>query len=107
MGIVGTVGSGKSSLLSAVLGEMEIKSGDVRVEGSVAYTSQIVRNRCYQSKLVTLGSHNYKVENSRHNSKLLCKELLGITVPSSITRFKSQVTSKITALRSMFSRHYS
>lgn len=44
VGIVGTVGSGKSSLISAILGEMEIKSGDVRVEGSIAYTSQIVND---------------------------------------------------------------
>jgi ABC-type cobalamin/Fe3+-siderophores transport system ATPase subunit len=43
LAVVGPVGSGKSSLLSAILGEMEIKSGDVRVEGSVAYTSQQVR----------------------------------------------------------------
>uniref|UniRef100_A0A673JV88 ABC-type glutathione-S-conjugate transporter n=1 Tax=Sinocyclocheilus rhinocerous TaxID=307959 RepID=A0A673JV88_9TELE len=38
--VVGHVGSGKSSLLSAMLGEMEKKSGHVTVSGSVAYVPQ-------------------------------------------------------------------
>ncbi|XP_056406097.1 ATP-binding cassette sub-family C member 3 isoform X2 [Hyla sarda] len=38
--IVGHVGCGKSSLVSALLGEMEKLEGDVSVRGSVAYVSQ-------------------------------------------------------------------
>uniref|UniRef100_A0A8B9LYP1 ABC-type glutathione-S-conjugate transporter n=1 Tax=Astyanax mexicanus TaxID=7994 RepID=A0A8B9LYP1_ASTMX len=38
--VVGHVGSGKSSLLSAMLGETEKKSGNVTVKGSVAYVPQ-------------------------------------------------------------------
>ncbi|XP_067274892.1 multidrug resistance-associated protein 1 isoform X2 [Pseudorasbora parva] len=38
--VVGHVGSGKSSLLSVMLGEMEKKSGNVTVTGSVAYVPQ-------------------------------------------------------------------
>ncbi|CAL1682835.1 unnamed protein product [Lasius platythorax] len=38
--IVGTVGSGKSSLLSALLGEMEKLNGKVNTKGSIAYVSQ-------------------------------------------------------------------
>ncbi|CAM8925218.1 unnamed protein product [Rhodiola kirilowii] len=38
--IVGTVGSGKSSLLGAILGEMHKISGKVRVCGSTAYVGQ-------------------------------------------------------------------
>ncbi|KAG1968389.1 multidrug resistance-associated protein [Pimephales promelas] len=38
--VVGHVGSGKSSLLSAMLGEMEKKSGHVTITGSVAYVPQ-------------------------------------------------------------------
>ncbi|KAL2345413.1 hypothetical protein Fmac_006698 [Flemingia macrophylla] len=38
--IVGTVGSGKSSLLASILGEMHKVSGKVRVCGSVAYVAQ-------------------------------------------------------------------
>ncbi|XP_034047298.1 multidrug resistance-associated protein 1-like [Thalassophryne amazonica] len=38
--VVGHVGSGKSSLLSAVLGEMEKLEGTVAVKGSVAYVPQ-------------------------------------------------------------------
>nr|GLL42576.1 ABC transporter C family member 14 [Ipomoea trifida] len=38
--VVGTVGSGKSSLLASVLGEMHKLSGKVRVCGSTAYVAQ-------------------------------------------------------------------
>ncbi|XP_044754614.1 multidrug resistance-associated protein 1 isoform X1 [Coccinella septempunctata] len=38
--IVGTVGSGKSSLISAFLGEMEKRSGQVNSVGTVAYVAQ-------------------------------------------------------------------
>jgi ATP-binding cassette, subfamily C (CFTR/MRP), member 1 len=38
--IVGTVGSGKSSLLSALLGEMEKMSGRANTNGKIAYVSQ-------------------------------------------------------------------
>ncbi|KAK3704049.1 hypothetical protein RRG08_049006 [Elysia crispata] len=38
--VVGAVGSGKSSLLSAILGEMDKSSGTVFVRGSVAYVAQ-------------------------------------------------------------------
>ncbi|KHJ45686.1 ABC transporter, ATP-binding protein [Trichuris suis] len=38
--VVGQVGSGKTSLLSAILGEMEKLSGEVSIKGSVAYVPQ-------------------------------------------------------------------
>uniref|UniRef100_A0A673AZ78 ABC-type glutathione-S-conjugate transporter n=1 Tax=Sphaeramia orbicularis TaxID=375764 RepID=A0A673AZ78_9TELE len=38
--VVGHVGSGKSSLLSAMLGEMERRSGSACIKGSVAYVPQ-------------------------------------------------------------------
>lgn len=38
--VIGEVGSGKTSLLAAILGEMSPRRGTVTVRGSVAYTSQ-------------------------------------------------------------------
>lgn len=38
--IVGSVGCGKSSLVSAMLGEMEKKSGEVNTDGRIAYVAQ-------------------------------------------------------------------
>jgi ATP-binding cassette, subfamily C (CFTR/MRP), member 4 len=38
--IVGTVGSGKTSLLEAVLGELELDQGTVEINGSISYASQ-------------------------------------------------------------------
>ncbi|XP_031240697.1 canalicular multispecific organic anion transporter 1 [Mastomys coucha] len=38
--VVGTVGSGKSSLISAMLGEMENVHGHITIKGSVAYVPQ-------------------------------------------------------------------
>ncbi|XP_055895109.1 ATP-binding cassette sub-family C member 5-like [Biomphalaria glabrata] len=42
VGICGSVGSGKSSLISAILGRMELTSGSVAVSSHVAYVSQQV-----------------------------------------------------------------
>lgn len=38
--VVGPVGSGKSSLIQAILGEMWIKAGHIHLNGSVAYVEQ-------------------------------------------------------------------
>ena len=40
---VGSVGSGKSSLLAALLGEMERKEGSVEISGRVAFVPQQVQ----------------------------------------------------------------
>ncbi|KAI3898766.1 hypothetical protein MKW92_032186 [Papaver armeniacum] len=40
VGVCGTVGSGKSSLLSCILGEMNNLSGEIRLRGRKAYVSQ-------------------------------------------------------------------
>ncbi|XP_046388373.1 multidrug resistance-associated protein 1 isoform X3 [Ischnura elegans] len=40
LAVVGSVGSGKSSLISAILGEMEKVSGRINTKGSIAYVPQ-------------------------------------------------------------------
>ncbi|KAF5828549.1 hypothetical protein DUNSADRAFT_17458 [Dunaliella salina] len=52
--VVGQVGSGKSSLLAAILGEMYRQRGVVRVSGSTAYTSQDpwIQNSTVRSNLL-------------------------------------------------------
>lgn len=40
MAVIGSVGAGKSSLMSAAIGEMEKISGTVDVKGSVAFVTQ-------------------------------------------------------------------
>lgn len=41
-GIVGGVGSGKSSLVSAIIGDMERAGGAVAVTGSMALATQVI-----------------------------------------------------------------
>ncbi|GAB9476734.1 Abc transporter c family member 2, partial [Globisporangium polare] len=52
--IVGTVGSGKSSLLSALLGEMILENGSVNIDGDVSYVSQEawIRNSTVQDNIL-------------------------------------------------------
>jgi ATP-binding cassette subfamily C (CFTR/MRP) protein 5 len=40
VGVCGTVGSSKSSLISAILGQMILAQGRVTIDGSFAYVSQ-------------------------------------------------------------------
>ncbi|ESO87141.1 hypothetical protein LOTGIDRAFT_107213, partial [Lottia gigantea] len=52
--VVGAVGAGKSSFLSALLGEMEKTSGTVAVQGSVAYVQQQawIQNETLQNNIL-------------------------------------------------------
>ncbi|XP_077978592.1 ATP-binding cassette sub-family C member 5-like [Glandiceps talaboti] len=40
VGVCGSVGSGKSSLISAILAQMQLVSGQVAIDGSISYVSQ-------------------------------------------------------------------
>ena len=40
LGICGSVGSGKSSLISTILGQLRIEKGSLALEGSIAYVPQ-------------------------------------------------------------------
>ncbi|KAK2857444.1 hypothetical protein Q7C36_005363 [Tachysurus vachellii] len=59
--VVGHVGSGKSSLLSAMLGETERRSGSVSIKGSVAYVPQQawIQNATLQDNIL-FGKENKK-----------------------------------------------
>ena len=52
VGIAGSVGSGKSSLMSAILGEMRRLTGEVSVRGGIAYVSQQEWDHGHGSPLV-------------------------------------------------------
>ncbi|KAL3827829.1 hypothetical protein ACJIZ3_016631 [Penstemon smallii] len=63
--VVGTVGSGKSSLLAAILGEMNKLSGKIRVCGSTAYVAQTswIQNGTIQENILfglSLNKHRYE-----------------------------------------------
>ncbi|KAG7167512.1 Multidrug resistance-associated protein 1-like 3, partial [Homarus americanus] len=64
--VVGTVGAGKSSLCSAILGEMEKQSGRVNIKGSIAYVSQQawIQNSTLENNIL----FNYKKDDDRYNS---------------------------------------
>lgn len=66
--IVGPVGSGKSSLMAAVLGEMVKKSGDVYIDGTVAFVNQEawIQNTTIESNILFGG----KMDASRYNTIL-------------------------------------
>lgn len=62
--IVGSVGCGKSSLISAMLGEMEKNSGTVNTDGSIAYVAQQawIQNTTLQENILfgkAMNSHWY------------------------------------------------
>lgn len=58
--IVGSVGSGKSSLLSGLLGEMRLISGSMNVAGRLAYVSQEawIRNMSLRENIIFDGAFN-------------------------------------------------
>ncbi|XP_025086070.1 multidrug resistance-associated protein 1-like isoform X1 [Pomacea canaliculata] len=60
--VVGSVGSGKSSLLCALLGEMEKLSGYVNVKGSVAYVAQQawIQNATMRNNILFNSSFNQR-----------------------------------------------
>lgn len=51
---VGATGSGKSGLLSAIIGELEPTSGKLRSRGSIAYVSQVawIQNATVQDNIL-------------------------------------------------------
>lgn len=61
--VVGTVGSGKSSLVSALLGEMEKQCGTVNVVGSIAYVPQQawMQNATVKNNILFGKVHNRRV----------------------------------------------
>uniref|UniRef100_A0A914C5U5 ABC-type glutathione-S-conjugate transporter n=1 Tax=Acrobeloides nanus TaxID=290746 RepID=A0A914C5U5_9BILA len=63
--VVGKIGSGKSSLLSALLGEMHRISGNVTVRGRIAYVPQQawIQNQSLKNNILFSRSYNEKLYN--------------------------------------------
>ncbi|XP_012560528.2 multidrug resistance-associated protein 1 isoform X1 [Hydra vulgaris] len=63
--IVGQVGSGKSSLVSAILGEIKKVSGEVLVKDSISYVSQQpwIQNRSFRDNITFVSDY----ESNRYN----------------------------------------
>ena len=74
LAVVGRVGSGKSSLLSAILGELEIICGKVYVNGSVAYVPQQawIQNKTLRENITFVTDFDTK----RYNQVLECCALI-------------------------------
>ncbi|CAG2170013.1 unnamed protein product, partial [Oppiella nova] len=60
--VVGQVGAGKSSLLSALLGNMEKTSGEVNISGTVAYVSQQawIQNTTLRQNILFVNEYNQR-----------------------------------------------
>jgi ABC-type multidrug transport system fused ATPase/permease subunit len=72
--VIGPVGAGKSSFLMSLLEELEIVSGDVKINGSVFYVSQepwIFNSSLKQNILFGMP---YDEKKFRHVIKLACLE---------------------------------
>eukprot|EP00216_Chloropicon_sp_CCMP2111_P001940 CAMPEP_0198246788 /NCGR_PEP_ID=MMETSP1446-20131203/46149_1 /TAXON_ID=1461542 ORGANISM="Unidentified sp, Strain CCMP2111" /NCGR_SAMPLE_ID=MMETSP1446 /ASSEMBLY_ACC=CAM_ASM_001112 /LENGTH=1394 /DNA_ID=CAMNT_0043931111 /DNA_START=581 /DNA_END=4768 /DNA_ORIENTATION=+ len=69
--VVGQVGSGKSSILAAILSEMKCRNGGVSVVGSVAYTSQEpwIQNATLKQNIV-ISSPGGEVDEKRYEAVL-------------------------------------
>ena len=76
MAVVGTVGSGKSSLLSALLGEMVRYEGEANVRGKVAYVPQQawMRNATLRNNILFGKKLKQEVRNIVKHSKLQCSQ---------------------------------
>ena len=71
--VVGAVGSGKSSLLNALLGEMSVTKGTVEVNGSVAFCDQrpwILNDTVQNNVTFGLPYDESRFDNALHNSCL-------------------------------------
>ncbi|XP_030063833.1 ATP-binding cassette sub-family C member 3 isoform X2 [Microcaecilia unicolor] len=77
--VVGHVGCGKSSLMSALLGEMEKLEGEISIQGSVAYVSQQpwIQNSTLKENI--LFGHEYR-EPKYHNVLEACALLTDLEV---------------------------
>jgi ATP-binding cassette subfamily C (CFTR/MRP) protein 1 len=60
--VVGQVGSGKSSLLSAILGDMEKTKGSINTDGSIAYVPQQawIQNSTLRQNILFTNDYNEK-----------------------------------------------
>ncbi|KAK5648315.1 hypothetical protein RI129_003207 [Pyrocoelia pectoralis] len=72
--IIGSVGSGKSSLLHLILGELSITNGDVQIQGNVSYASQEAWLFSASVKQNILFCHEYNEVRYKHVLKVCALE---------------------------------
>ncbi|ELP92088.1 canalicular multispecific organic anion transporter, putative [Entamoeba invadens IP1] len=68
--VLGSVGSGKSSLLMSILGELELKEGETKVSGELTYASQTawMMNTTVRENIIFLD----KFDRTRYNKACTC-----------------------------------
>lgn len=75
--VIGSVGAGKSSLLSGILGDLNIVSGECEVDGSIAYCSQTpwIQNMSLRDNVLFGSDYSDLAVQSRYDSVIYSSAL--------------------------------
>jgi len=75
--VVGQVGAGKSSLLSALLGDMEKTNGFVKISGNIAFVPQLdwIQNTTLRQNVLFMSQYNHQIYQNILNACALGPDL--------------------------------